>query len=66
MCRYFTWDKNYFPTPVNMQDKLATTGRKLVVIIDPHIKRKSDYYVFSEGESGSYFTKNKDGKDYEG
>ncbi|KAK9857969.1 hypothetical protein WJX84_003134 [Apatococcus fuscideae] len=64
--KYFTWDKNYFPTPIDMQDKLAVTGRKLVVIIDPHIKRKSDYYVFSEGESGSYFTKNKDGKDYEG
>ena len=49
-----------------MQDKLAATGRKLVVIIDPHIKRKSDYYVFTEGEKGSFFTKNKEGKDYEG
>ena len=37
--RYFTWDKNKFPNPVQMQDELAATGRKMVTIVDPHIKK---------------------------
>lgn len=27
--RYFTWDKNLFPTPVRMQQDLASRGRKV-------------------------------------
>jgi Glycosyl hydrolases family 31/Galactose mutarotase-like len=35
--RYFTWDKNEFPNPKEMQLKLARQGRRMVTIIDPHI-----------------------------
>jgi alpha 1,3-glucosidase len=37
--RYFTWDKRAFPDPVEMQKSIAMHGRKMVTIIDPHIKR---------------------------
>jgi alpha 1,3-glucosidase len=36
--RYFTWDKRLFPDPVGMQNALAAHGRKMVTIVDPHIK----------------------------
>lgn len=64
--RYFTWDKNYFPHPVEMQDDIASRGRKMVTIVDPHIKRDSDWRIFSEAQSKGLFVKNKDGNDFEG
>jgi len=36
--RYFTWDSGFFPNPAAMQQRLADKGRKMVTIIDPHIK----------------------------
>ena len=41
-------------------------GRKMVTIIDPHIKRDPSYYIYQEAEKGSYFVKDKDGKDFDG
>ena len=38
--RYFTWDKNLFPNPKSMIDEVASRGRKMVTIVDPHIKVK--------------------------
>jgi alpha 1,3-glucosidase len=46
--RYFTWDTYHFPDPIAMQDALAAHGRKLVTIVDPHIKRDGNYYVHKE------------------
>jgi len=43
--RYFTWDQNKFPNPVAMQEAIAAKARKMIVIIDPHIKRDSGYKV---------------------
>lgn len=43
--RYFTWDKRAFPSPRDMLDKLVSDGRKLVVIIDPHIKNDPNFFV---------------------
>ncbi|PWZ53232.1 putative glucan 1,3-alpha-glucosidase [Zea mays] len=37
--RYFTWDHSAFPNPEEMQRKIADKGRKMVTIVDPHIKR---------------------------
>jgi len=67
MCaRYFTWDAAHFPHPKEMQAGLAEHGRKLVTIIDPHIKKDDNYYVYKEATSQGYLTKNKDGADFEG
>ncbi|GAB6021663.1 hypothetical protein CHUAL_004245 [Chamberlinius hualienensis] len=64
--RYFTWDKTKFPEPKEMIMNLTAKGRKMVTIIDPHIKRASGYFVHEEATSKGYYVKNKDGNDYEG
>lgn len=41
--KYFTWDPTHFPTPKNMLDHVEAKGRKMVTIIDPHIKKVHTY-----------------------
>ncbi|KAI8997781.1 glycosyl hydrolases family 31-domain-containing protein [Pilobolus umbonatus] len=64
--KYFTWDKSKFPEPIQMEEKLDAKGRKLVTIIDPHIKRIDSYHVSDEGKKKNMFIKKPDGADYEG
>ncbi|KAM9983928.1 hypothetical protein ACTFIY_000650 [Dictyostelium cf. discoideum] len=64
--RYFTWDNNNFPTPADMQNIIGAKHRKMVTIVDPHIKRDNNYYIHSEATSKGYYIKNKDGNDYDG
>ncbi|KAJ3286070.1 hypothetical protein HK104_009189 [Borealophlyctis nickersoniae] len=64
--QYFTWDKIKFPNPKTMQQNLAVKGRKMVTIVDPHIKRDDDYPVSKQAAEKGLFVKDKDGKDYEG
>ena len=49
-----------------MQAGLSAHGRKLVTIIDPHIKRDEGYYIYKEAMEKGYLTKDRDGKDYDG
>lgn len=64
--RYFTWDPVKFATPGDMVANLTAKGRRMVVIIDPHIKREVGYFVHDEATDNGYYVKDKDGKDYEG
>ncbi|CAM0137680.1 glucosidase II [Umbelopsis sp. WA50703] len=64
--RYFTWDEAKFPDPSRMQHELSQKGRKLVTIIDPHIKRDDDYYICKEAKDKNLFVKQPSGPDYEG
>lgn len=64
--RYFTWNKAYFPDPARMMDKLEETKRKLVAIIDPHLKKDDDYPVYKEAIANDHCIKNADGGIYEG
>eukprot|EP00208_Stichococcus_sp_RCC1054_P007303 CAMPEP_0206145352 /NCGR_PEP_ID=MMETSP1473-20131121/27104_1 /ASSEMBLY_ACC=CAM_ASM_001109 /TAXON_ID=1461547 /ORGANISM="Stichococcus sp, Strain RCC1054" /LENGTH=887 /DNA_ID=CAMNT_0053541521 /DNA_START=68 /DNA_END=2731 /DNA_ORIENTATION=- len=64
--RYLTWDSKAFPHPEAMQDNIASRGRKIVTIVDPHIKRDANYPVFKTAEDKGYYVKDKDGKDYDG
>ncbi|GAA5895979.1 hypothetical protein JCM6882_005578 [Rhodosporidiobolus microsporus] len=65
--KYFVWDRRHFPTPEVMQEKLAERGRKLVAIVDPHIKRTKDLYVYKEAQDLDILCKKEDGKtEYEG
>ncbi|GLI69804.1 hypothetical protein VaNZ11_014505 [Volvox africanus] len=64
--RYLTWDSSLFPRPVEMQEDLASRGRQMVTIVDPHVKRDSSYYIFSEAETAGHFVKNKHGSDFDG
>ncbi|XP_071696855.1 probable glucan 1,3-alpha-glucosidase [Rutidosis leptorrhynchoides] len=64
--RYFTWDKVLFPNPEEMQKDLASRGRKMVTIVDPHIKRDESYHIHKEASKNGYYVKDASGKDYDG
>ena len=49
-----------------MIGKLSSKGRKMVIIVDPHLKKDDGYAVYADAKSKDYFVKNKDGSDYEG
>lgn len=49
-----------------MQANLTAVGRKLVAIVDPHIKRDNGYFLHNDATDNGYYVKNKDNNDYEG
>ncbi|KAF3791765.1 putative glucan 1-3-alpha-glucosidase [Nymphaea thermarum] len=64
--KYFTWDKVLFPDPEGMQKKLAAKGRKMVTIVDPHIKRDDSYKIHKEASEKGYYVKDSSGSDFDG
>ncbi|KAJ4293472.1 glucosidase II [Kalmusia sp. IMI 367209] len=64
--KYFTWDPLTFVNPDKMHKQLAKSERKLVAIIDPHIKNTNDYPVIDELKKQDLAVKNKEGNQYEG
>ena len=64
--RYFTWDPHTFKDPIGMQQQLAERERKLVAIVDPHIKNVEGYPVSEELKSRRLAVRNKDGNIYDG
>lgn len=64
--RYFTWDNHKFPSPEEMIRNVSARGRKMVTIIDPHIKRDSSYFVHSDATANGYYVKDRDGNDFDG
>ena len=64
--RYFTWDKSLFPNPLEMQKNITTLGRKMVTIIDPHIKRDDGFHIHREATQKGLYIKDKTGKDFDG
>lgn len=64
--KYFTWDPHTFPDPIGMEKQLDETERKLVVIIDPHIKNTGNYFVVDELKKKDLAVKNKEKSIYEG
>ncbi|SMQ53257.1 unnamed protein product [Zymoseptoria tritici ST99CH_3D7] len=64
--KYFTWDSMTFPDPLGMQKQLDEHDRKLVAIIDPHIKNEGGYPIVDELKSKGLAVNNKEGNIYEG
>ncbi|KAH9965438.1 glycoside hydrolase family 31 protein [Russula dissimulans] len=65
--QYMIWDKKNFPDPVEMTNEVAALGRKMVVIVDPHLKRTDDYPVYKQAQELGILVKQKNGNDdYEG
>jgi alpha 1,3-glucosidase len=64
--KYFTWDQHMFADPIGMGEQLDSHGRKLVVIIDPHIKNVNKYPVVDEMKSKGLGVMNKEGNIFEG
>jgi alpha 1,3-glucosidase len=49
-----------------MIGNLSAKGRKMVTIIDPHIKRDSDYHIHQEAQAQSLYIRDRDGNEYDG
>eukprot|EP00931_Biecheleriopsis_adriatica_P007179 TRINITY_DN108496_c0_g1_i1.p1 TRINITY_DN108496_c0_g1~~TRINITY_DN108496_c0_g1_i1.p1 ORF type:complete len:954 (+),score=171.13 TRINITY_DN108496_c0_g1_i1:50-2863(+) len=64
--KYFTWHPSHFAQPGKLLDALQASKRKLVTIIDPHIKKDSGYDVYNKMKSYDFFTKTKDRQLYDG
>lgn len=64
--RYFTWEPSKFSDPKAMIDNVAASGRKMVTIIDPHIKKDDGYSVYKDALDQDFFVKDRDGKDLDG
>ncbi|KAJ7072850.1 glycoside hydrolase family 31 protein [Mycena amicta] len=65
--KYFMWEQKSFPDPVEMTNEVAAVGRKMVVIIDPHLKRTSNYPAFQEASDRKVLVKPASGEgEYEG
>jgi alpha 1,3-glucosidase len=44
--RYFSWDQKKFANPRNMLDKIVSDQRRLVTIIDPHVKYDEEFFLY--------------------
>lgn len=64
--KIFTWNKERFPQPKAMIDKLKGMGFHLVTIVDPGIKVEKGYFAYDEGVANDYFAKYPDGGNYIG
>ncbi|KAF8911595.1 glycoside hydrolase family 31 protein [Gymnopilus junonius] len=65
--KYFMWKDKTFPDPVEMTNDVAANGRKMVVIVDPHLKRDDNYPAFKQAQDLGILVKPKSGEgEYEG
>ena len=66
LIRYFTFNKDRFPNPEDMQKKIASRGRKMVCSVDPHIKEDDGYVMYTECTNLDIFVKDRNGQQYKG
>ena len=60
--RCFTWDREYFPDPARMIERLRQQGFQTLVMIDPGIKKDEDgYWVYDEGTRQNVWCKRSNG-----
>ena len=59
--KYFTFHPTNFKDPLKLLDDLDHSKRKLVVLVDPHLKAEHSYYVYSEATKGGLVIKNNNG-----
>ncbi|RCN40635.1 glycosyl hydrolase, family 31 [Ancylostoma caninum] len=65
--KYFTWDPHKFAHAKEMIDGVAAKGRKMVTIIDPHIKKEDGYPIYKDAKDLGLYVKKSDGTtDFEG
>lgn len=46
--KYMTWNVNFINEIEDVLDHLEEKGRNLAVIIDPHIKTDTNYFLYSD------------------
>jgi alpha-glucosidase len=53
--RIFTWDKEKFPNPQQLNEDLAKIGFRSIVIVNPAVKRDTQFSVYQEGKANGFF-----------
>ncbi len=64
--RIFTWDKEKFPNPQQLNEDLAKIGFRSIVIVNPAVKRDTQFSVYQEGKANGFFVKRADGSEFNG
>lgn len=64
--RCFTWNPEAFPRPGKMIEDLHKDKFKVVVIVDPGIKKDEEYPVYKQGLEKGYFCTDSKGEVYHG
>lgn len=65
--RYMSWDPKHFAHPEKITKELSRTGRKLVTIVDPHLKKDHKWNVYKELTNKKLAVRsNTDDGDFEG
>jgi alpha 1,3-glucosidase len=59
--KYFTWEPRQFQNPESLQTDLDTVKRKLVILVDPHLKSESSYSVYAAADEKGLLIRNNDG-----
>jgi len=62
--KIFTWNKETFPDPKGIIDKLKAMDFHLVTIVDPGIKIEPGYKQYDEGVAKNYFATYPDGEKF--
>lgn len=60
--KYFTWDPIAFSNPVELANNLSAKNRRLVAIIDPHIKKEAGYDIYEEANALDHWVKDSTGQ----
>lgn len=60
--KYMTWHPTNFEEPQKMLEALSQTKRKLVTIVDPHLKKESNWEIYRELVDKDLAVKSKDGE----
>jgi alpha-glucosidase len=64
--RVFTWDRERFPDPPGMLQRLGEQGFRVITIIDPGVKWDPGYPVFDQGLERDVFCRTQGGDTYIG
>lgn len=64
--KVFTWHPTRFPDPKGLMKELKDMGFRVVVILDPGVKKENGYQAYEEGKSKDLFVTYPDGKEYNG
>jgi len=64
--RYFTWDPKHFEDAGGMLDHMFGKGRKVVTIVDPHLKGDANYTPYTRMRDADVFTRSANNSQFEG
>ncbi|RBL94220.1 glycoside hydrolase family 31 protein [Chitinophaga flava] len=64
--KLFTWNKERFPNPQQLTNRLREMGFRVTVIVDPGIKVENGYAAYESGKKENIFLQYSDGENYTG